>query len=358
MGQNPMMKPPLPRLVRDRMQALRLKRGLDRTHILVRPAAARPERVLLRRAGLVLALLLLIMGVFWWDRDGLRDQIDGEISLTDVVYFTAVTVTTVGYGDIVPISPRARLIDALVVTPVRLVVWLIFLGTAYELLVQRTLEDFRMLRLQRTLSDHVIVCGFGSTGASAAAELVKQGRDPASVVVIDHDRGAADHAAAAGFTTLHGSASREEILGLAGADRAAAIIVCVDSDESTALIVLTARELSKARILARVEQEENEKLMRRSGADQILALDVLGGGLLAGAVNGDLAAKFIADLVSRDGHVQLVERQPRPAEIGRPPATIPGLVMLRRGAAAPLCGTALADAITEPGDQLLCIEST
>lgn len=72
-----------------------------------------------------------------------------------------------GYGDIVPISARARLIDALVVTPVRLVVWLIFLGTAYELLVQRTLEDFRMLRLQRTLSGHVIVCGFGSTGASA-----------------------------------------------------------------------------------------------------------------------------------------------------------------------------------------------
>jgi len=354
------MKPSLPRLVRDRLHALRLKRGgLDRTQILVRPAAARPERVLLRRVGVVLGLLLLVMGVFWWDRDGLRDQIDGEISLTDVVYFTAVTVTTVGYGDIVPVSARARLIDALVVTPVRLVVWLIFLGTAYELLVQRTLEDFRMLRLQRNLSDHVIVCGFGSTGASAAAELVKQGRDPAAVVVIDDDRAAADRAAAAGFTTLHGSASREEILGLAGAERAAAIIVCVDSDESTALIVLTARELSKkARILARVEQEENKKLMRRSGADQILTLGVLGGGLLAGAVNGDLAAKFIADLVSRDGQVQLMERQPTPAEIGRPPATIPHLVMLRRGDAAPLCGTALADAVLEAGDHLLCIEFT
>jgi voltage-gated potassium channel len=358
MVHNGAMKSPLPRQVRDRMHALRLKRGLDRSHILVRPAAARPERVLLRRAGLVLALLGLIMGVFWWDRDGLRDQLDGEISLADVVYFTAVTVTTVGYGDIVPVSPRARLIDALVVTPVRLVVWLVFLGTAYELLVQRTLEDFRMLRLQRNLSAHVIVCGFGSTGASAAAELVKQGRDPASIVVIDNDRGAADRAAAAGFTTLHGSASREEILELAGAARASAIIVCVDSDESTSLIVLTARELSQARILARVEEEENKKLMRRSGADQILALGVLGGGLLAGAVNGDLAAKFIADLVSRDGQVHLVERAPTPAEIGRPPSTIAGLVMLRRGAEAPRCGAALAETLTAPDDRLLCIEST
>lgn len=116
--------------------------------------------------------------------------------------------------------------------------------------------------------------------------------------------------------------------------------------------------LRLTRNLARVEQEENQKLMRRSGADQILALGVMGGGLLAGAVNGDLAAKFIADLVSRDGQVHLLERPPTAAEIGRPPATIAGLVMLRRGAAAPLCGTALADTVTEPDDRLLCIQFT
>ena len=159
-------------------------------------------------------------------------------------------VTTVGYGDIVPVSARARWIDALLVTPVRMFMWFIFLGTAYELLVQRVVEDFRMHRLQSRLDGHVVICGYGTVGRFAAAELVRQGRLPADVVVIDNAQVAADQAAALGHTTLHGSATREEILQVAGVSRASAIVVCMNSDEATALVVLTARELSNARIVA------------------------------------------------------------------------------------------------------------
>lgn len=59
------------------------------------------------------------------DRGGLRDQVDGDMSFLDVVYFTMVTVTTVGYGDIVPVSDRARVLDAVVVSPIRIFVWFI-----------------------------------------------------------------------------------------------------------------------------------------------------------------------------------------------------------------------------------------
>ncbi|MDH5337004.1 MAG: ion channel [Nitrospira sp.] len=68
---------------------------------------------------------------------GLRDQADGEMSFSDVVYFTMITVTTVGYGDIVPISTHARLLDALVITPIRFGLWFLFLGTAYQLIIRR-----------------------------------------------------------------------------------------------------------------------------------------------------------------------------------------------------------------------------
>ena len=88
------------------------------------------RRTLVLRFGVVVALFLIVIAVFWFDRDGLRDHADGSISFTDVVYFTMVSVTTVGYGDIVPVSARARIIDALVVTPIRLFLWLIFVGTA------------------------------------------------------------------------------------------------------------------------------------------------------------------------------------------------------------------------------------
>ena len=65
-------------------------------------------RTLLNRTVTVFALLGLVTGMLWLERDGLRDAADDDVSFADVVYFTMVTVTTVGYGDIVPVSRRAR----------------------------------------------------------------------------------------------------------------------------------------------------------------------------------------------------------------------------------------------------------
>ena len=133
------------------MRRIRAERGDDALPLLIHRAARPPEITLLLRAGFVLLLVASVFLVFLLDRDGLRDQIDGHVSVSDVVYFTMVTITTVGYGDIVPVSDQARLIDAFFVTPVRIFVWLIFLGTAYQLIIQRLIEEWRMLRLQREL---------------------------------------------------------------------------------------------------------------------------------------------------------------------------------------------------------------
>ena len=104
---------------------------------------------------------------FWFDRDGLKDQIDGHISFSDILYFGMITVTTVGYGDIVPVSDRARLIDAVIVTPARLFIWLLFVGTAYELLLQKWIEDLRMKRLRDDLplSEVAQLLGFAAPAA-------------------------------------------------------------------------------------------------------------------------------------------------------------------------------------------------
>ena len=91
---------------------------------------------LLWRVGLAGALIAIALFGHWFDRDGLRDNIDGAISFLDVLYFTMITVTTVGYGDIVPVTTQARMFDTFVVTPVRLFVWIIFLGTAYDFLLK------------------------------------------------------------------------------------------------------------------------------------------------------------------------------------------------------------------------------
>src|SRR6478752_5241027 len=117
------------------------------------------------RVLLAFGLIGIALAVHWFDRDGLRQNSGEPIRFTDVLYFTMMTVTTVGYGDIVPVTTQARLFDTFVVTPIRLFVWLIFLGTAYDFLFKRVWEKWRMRMIQRDLKQHVVVAGYGTSGA-------------------------------------------------------------------------------------------------------------------------------------------------------------------------------------------------
>src|SRR4028119_1185010 len=90
------------------------------------------------RIGAVAALIGVLILVHWLERHGLRDNLDGEVSFVDVIYFTMISATTTGYGDIVPVTANTRLFDALVVTPIRIFFLLIFIGSAYMFVAKRT----------------------------------------------------------------------------------------------------------------------------------------------------------------------------------------------------------------------------
>jgi voltage-gated potassium channel len=319
------------------------------------------ERNLLRtlriRLFLVVALLLLVVAVFWLDRAGLRDQIDGHISFTDVVYFTMVSVTSVGYGDIVPVSARARIIDALFVTPIRLFIWLIFVGTAYQLVLQRLIEGFRMRRLQEKLEQHVIVCGYGHSGRCAAGELVTRGMEKHQIVVVDPSRERVEEAAEHGYIGILGDASREEALREAMLLTARALFVCTHRDDTNVLIVLTARNLSgSVRIVTRVEESENEKLLKQSGANATVLPSRVGGILMADSLDSSVVLSYVMDLISADGHVVLVEREAQANEIGRPLAELHDARILRVMRGKKSFGFWEAHARIEPGDVLVVIQ--
>jgi voltage-gated potassium channel len=278
------------------------------------------RRTLGLRAAVVVGLFLFVIAVFWIDRDGLRDHADESISFSDVVYFTMVSVTTVGYGDIVPVTRQARLVDAMLVTPIRLFIWLIFIGTAYQLVLQRLIEDFRMRRLQARLQDHVVVCGYGHSGRCAAAELVARGTDKRQILVVDADQGRIEEAAEHGHIGILGDASREDTLRETMLETARALLVCTDRDDTNVLITLTARNLApKVRIVARVEEAENDKLLRQGGANSTVLPSRVGGILMADSVESSHLAAYVMDLISAGGQVTLVEREPHPEEIGRSP---------------------------------------
>lgn len=272
-------------------------------------------RLLLIRMLLVLAAVSLLVAVLWWDRAGLRDHIDGHISFVDVVYFTAVSVTTVGYGDIVPVSDRARLLDAAFVTPMRLFVWLIFLGTAYELVLQRWIERWRLNRTQKMLQDHVIVCGYGHSGRYAATELTQRGR---TVVVIDRDAKAVQDASDDGHIGLHGDPTREADLIEAEIGKAAAVLISLGRDDAAVLTTLTARSLNPGvRIVCNVGDLENVKLISQAGADATVQPSQVGGYLMADAVSTEHVNDYVTDLLNSVGGIRMRERVAGPQEVGK-----------------------------------------
>jgi voltage-gated potassium channel len=132
------------------------------------------------------------------------------------------------------------------------------------------LDERRALKKIDSLSDHVLVCGFGRVGRQVARDLREAGRD---FVVIDTDvEGTREHAEATGAPIIHGRASDDDVLHQAGIMRASGLIACVDDDAENVFITLSARELrADLTIVARASVEDTERKLRRAGADRVVS---------------------------------------------------------------------------------------
>jgi voltage-gated potassium channel len=287
------------------------------------------------RVALTIGLVVLAVWVHWEERGGLRDMTDGKVSFIDVIYFTMISISTTGYGDIVPVTEKARLFDALVVTPIRLFVVLIFLGTAYSFVFRRHWDRWLMAYIQRNLRDHLVVVGYGTSGAQAVDELIARGTTPSEIVVIDPDAQGVERARLAGCSVLIGDATRDQVLRDAKIGKAAAMIVSAGRDDTSILVTLTARHLApNLPISIAVRNQDNELLARQAGATTVINPVGFAGLLLANSAHGPRAVDYLADLVSSQGSVSLAEREVRPEECGRPMSAIAqglGVRIYRKG---------------------------
>ena len=293
-------------------------RAPAKRHLTLRRPSTTPVWVQIGwRVLLVVALIGLAVGVHWFDRDGLRDSAGGEISFIDILYFTMISVTTTGYGDIVPVTEQARMFDG--ITPIRVFVVMIFFGTAYTFLIRRTWDKWRMRIIQQTLEHHIVVAGFGITGRETAEELIARGVEPASIVVVDCVPDALAGAEALGCTVLEGDATRDATLQAVRIAQARTLIVTAGRDDTSVLITLTARHLAPAlRISTTIRAEDNELLARQAGATTVVNPVSFAGLLLAGSSDGSCTTEYITDLASAAGRVQLIERPVTSAEQGQP----------------------------------------
>ena len=233
------------------------------------------------------------------------------MSVTDALYYTTVTLSTTGYGDITPVTDGARLTNALLVTPMRFLFVLVLVGTTIQVLTERSREQFNVSRWRSRVNDHVIVCGYGTKGRSAIRALRQNGLALDEVVVIETDHEAIENAAAAGLATIHGRSDSDSVLKEAEVRRARAVVIAVDRDDTAVLTTLTVRQLAPdVTIVAAVREAENADLLTQSGADSVITSSDAAGRLLGLATDSPSTVALVEDLLA-------VGQRPRPRGAGR-----------------------------------------
>jgi len=196
------------------------------------------------RVGIALGCLLITTVLVYVEREGYRDSNGTPISWLDALYYATVTLSTTGYGDIVPVTEQARLANVLIITPLRFVFLITLVGTTVEVLTQRSRDEFRIKRWRQRMQDHSVIVGFGVKGRAALTTLMEQGTSASDVVVVTHDRISLNAATALGAVGILGDATSEDVLVQALLPRAKRVIVALDRDDTAVLVTLTARRLN------------------------------------------------------------------------------------------------------------------
>jgi voltage-gated potassium channel len=295
------------------------------------PAITRsPWWELTRRLLLAVGILVFTVALVYVDREGYVDNNDPkrEVDLIDAMYYTTVTLSTTGYGDITPSSESARLVNAFVVTPLRIGFLVLLIGTTIEVLATQGRESLRAARWRKKMNNHVVVIGYGTKGRSAVDTLVNNGQDKESIIVVDPSNAALGEAHADGLAVVTGDATRREVLRRAGVTEARQVIITTDRDDSTVLATLNVKQLNPdAYIVAAVRESDNVPLVRQSGADSVITSSDAVGRLLGLSSLSPTLGSVMEDLLTYGHGLEVAERELLVPEVGRQPQSLPDQVI-------------------------------
>ncbi len=188
------------------------------------------------------------------------------------IYMAVITVTTVGFGEVRPLSPAGRVFTTIYTLSSFVGVAVLFHFVARSMLdavLSREWKERRMMKTIARMNSHYILCGYGRMGRAAAWPFEASGLD---IVVIESDPLQCEKLRKANIPLIVGDSTQESTLRDAGIARARGLLALLDSDPHNLYIVLTARELNPdIHIIARVEDESSETRIMRAGADSVVS---------------------------------------------------------------------------------------
>ena len=248
----------------------------------------------------------------------------------DAFYMTLITMTTVGYSEIRPLTEAGRVFNSVLIFFGVITVFLA-IGAMAQTIIELELGEFfdkrRMKRMIDKLENHYIVCGYGRVGRGAAQELL---RAKAPFVVVDRNPEKIERAIRAGMLAVVADATRDETLADIRISRAKGLLAALSSDADNLFVILSARTMNPGLVIAtRAAEEEAEQKLRRAGADAVFAPYTITGFRLAQAVLRPHVFQFLdfttknlgLDVDIEQIHVaegsELVSRSLREAQIRR-----------------------------------------
>lgn len=190
----------------------------------------------------------------------------------DAFYMTLITLTTVGYGEVHPLSHAGRIFNSFLMF-FGVIVIFISIGAMTETIIELELRDVLEKRRNKHMIDklqnHFIVCGFGRVGRGAASELRHAG---VPFIVVDISPERAEQAITQGMLAVAADSTRDETLRQVGIERARGLVAALSSDADNLFVLLSAKGLNpRIYAAARAAEEGTEEKMRRAGADAVFA---------------------------------------------------------------------------------------
>lgn len=245
------------------------------------------RRIVIAAAFLLLTMVTATFGYMWIEK----------LTFFDAIWLTAVSILTIGYGDIKPVTPEGK-IFTLIIIPVAIGLVTYILAQFASSLIDGNLAKEVKKRIMdkkiNKLRDHIIICGYGRVGRQVVSQLQFENKP---FVIIENKEEVSD-TLSDHFFCLFGNAKEEQTLIEAGIERAASLILTLPDDADNLFITLTAKGInSGVQIISRAESDQSEKLLYQAGADKVINTSNMGGRRMAMSVLKPHSVDYIDTLL-------------------------------------------------------------